>query len=255
MNLSTGFGPVTLMLVHRAGKRHKNNFSSVKQVGAQRHRDWRQCAVFCTGVLVVMKLRKLADRISFLKNSGTGKDSRSEWWDIALSNYTNYSQESSAMRQVLTAAGLDVYGGKVTHHRTQMVQTAGSRGLQPWQVCTMTKHIQDKYHSAYLPEVEEEAMKVMSGFRKSELRFVPTEHVVIPGDHKTYLEDGMNYLIPHYRRLAREQQSAMGDKTQCANKVLYQVIPYLVETVLQVGYYFIHEYPQHPLTSILLVSL
>ena len=36
----------------------------------------------------------------------------------------------NAMRQVLTASGLDVYGGKVTHHRKQMVQTAGSRGLQ-----------------------------------------------------------------------------------------------------------------------------
>ena len=105
--------------------------------------------MFCTGVLVIQKLRNLGTRINFFKSEH--KNGRAEWWDIPLNSYANYSQESSAMRQVLTAAGLDVYGGKVTHHRTQMVQTAGSRGLQPWQVCTMTKHITDKYHSAYLP--------------------------------------------------------------------------------------------------------
>ena len=49
LNLSTGFGPDinppndnTLMLVHRTGKRHENNFSTCKQVGVQRHRDFRQ---------------------------------------------------------------------------------------------------------------------------------------------------------------------------------------------------------------------
>ena len=66
LNLSTGFGPdisppnnKTLMLIHRPGNKHKNNFSTCKQVGSQRHRDWRQCTVFCTGVLVLMKLRSL----------------------------------------------------------------------------------------------------------------------------------------------------------------------------------------------------
>ena len=257
--LSTGFGPdisppfnKTLMLLHRAGKVHKNNFGTCKLVGLQRHRDWRQCGVFCTGVLIVMKLRTLGNQINFYKSPD--KKKAADWWGIPLNGYKTYSQESSAMRQVLSAAGLNVYGGKVTHHRSQMVQYAGSRGLSPYQVCTMTKHIQDKYHSAYLPEVEEETMKVMSGFRKNEARFAATEHVVFPGDHQKYLEDGINYLIPNYSRLVQEQQSARGDKTQCANKILYEVIPYLVETVLQVGYFFIHEYPNHPLTSVLLVS-
>ena len=261
LNLSTGFGPdlsppndKTLLLVHRAGKLHKNNFGTCKQVGAQRHRDWRQCTVFCTGVLVVLKLRKLgALGINFLR--APNKKTPAMWWGISLNNFDTYSQESSAMRQMLSAAGLNIYGGKVTHHRSQMVQTAGSRGLSPWQVCTMTKHIQDKYHSAYLPEVEEESMKVMSGFRKTEPRFVPTEHVVFPGNHKTYLDDCMKYILPEYSRYVREQESAAGDKTQCCLKVLYEVIPYLVETVLQVGYYFIHEYPQHPLTAVLMVSI
>jgi hypothetical protein len=158
LNISTGFGPdrngpnnCTLLLVHRAGAAHKDRHRIPRQVGSQRHRDYRQCAVFSTGALLIMRLRDLEDGISFLRPNG--KNERAQWWDIPLNYYETYSEESTAMRQVLTAAGVLVqHGGKLTHHRSQMVQTAGSRDLQPaWQVSTFTKHILDKYHSACLP--------------------------------------------------------------------------------------------------------
>jgi hypothetical protein len=152
LNLSSGFGPElaaprnrTLLLVLRKGAVHKDKHTTDKQVGAQRHRDYRQCSVFATAALVIMKLRSLENRINFLRGDSTA---RAAWWDIPLNEYSNYSAESNAMRQVLTATGLDVLGGKVTHHRTQAVQYAGSRGLQPWQVCTFTKHMTEKFHSA-----------------------------------------------------------------------------------------------------------
>ena len=157
LNLSNGYGPdpssgpnnCTLLLIHRPGPKHKNRFRIPKQVGVQRHRDYRQCAVFCTGALLILRLRDLEDEINFLKPDS--KNGRALWWDKPLNYYKSYSEESSAMRQVLAAAGIYVqHGGKLTHHCTQMVQTAGSRGLQPHQICTMTKHIQDKLHSAYL---------------------------------------------------------------------------------------------------------
>jgi hypothetical protein len=158
------------------------------------------------------------------------------------------------MRQVLAATGLDALGGKVTHHRTQAVQYAGSRGLQPWQVCTFTKHMTEKFHSAYQPEVEEESMRVMSGFRKYESRFVPTEHVVFPGKQEQYIMDGINLLLPHYQRYVAEFDSELGDHTIACQKLLFHVIPYLVETLLQCGYYFVKDYPEHQLTAILRVS-
>ena len=260
LNLSYGYGPdpssgpnnCTLLLIHRPGPKHKNRFRIPKQVGVQRHRDYRQCAVFCTGALLILRLRDLEDEINFLK---PGKNGRALWWDKPLNYYKSYSEESSAMRQVLAAAGIYVqHGGKLTHHRTQMVQTAGSRGLQPYQVCTMTKHIPDKLHSAYLPEVEEETMKVMSGFRKGETRYVATEHVRFPGTHQAYIDKCTKYLIPNYGTYVKDQQSHLGDKTVAAIKFLYHVIPHLVETVLQCGYWFIHDYPDHPLASLLKVS-
>jgi hypothetical protein len=258
LNVSYGFGPEiasprnrTLLLVLRKGSVHKDKHTTDKQVGVQRHRDYKQCTVFSTAALVVTKLRALGDRINFLH---VNDKERAYWWDIPLNEFKNYSSESSEMKQVLNVAGIDVKSGKLTHHRTQAVQVAGSSGLRPDQVCTMTKHVQDKYHSAYMPEVEEETMRVMSGFRKYETRFVPTEHVVFPGEHSKYLEDGINWLIPEYRRYIEEYYSDLGDKSQAATKFLFHVVPYLVETLLQAGYYFIHDFPLHPLTALLRVS-
>lgn len=258
LNVSYGFGPEltaprnrTLLLVLRKGTVHKDKHTTDKQVGVQRHRDYRQCSVFATAALLIMKLRSLENRIHFLRHD---PNERAEWWDIPLNEFSNYSEESNAMRHVLAAAGLDLLGSKVTHHRTQAVQYAGSRGLQPWQVCTFTKHITEKFHSAYQPEVEEESMRVMSGFRKHESRFVPTEHVVFPGNQEAYLEEGINFLIPHYQRYIQEYNSQHGDRCQASTKMLFHVIPYLVETLLQCGYFFIKDFPNHPLTAILRVS-
>lgn len=258
LNLSYGFGPEiasprnrTLLLVLRKGSVHKDKHTTDKQVGVQRHRDYKQCAVFSTAALVVTKLRALGDRINFYH---ANDKERASWWDIPLNEYKNYSSESSEMKQVLNVAGIEVKSGKLTHHRTQAVQVAGSSGLRPDQVCTMTKHVQDKYHSAYMPEVEEETMRVMSGFRKYETRFVPTEHVVFPGEHNKYLEDGIQWLLPEYSRYIEEYYSDLGDKSQAATKFLFHVLPYLVETLLQCGYYFINDFPLHPLTALLRVS-
>ena len=89
---------------------------------------------------------------------------RASWWDVPLNIYNNYDEESNAMRDALKKSGVE--STKVTHHRTQAVQFAGKMGLTTEQVTTLTKHITNKINVAYLPEVEEETMKVMSGFEK-----------------------------------------------------------------------------------------
>jgi hypothetical protein len=258
LNLSNGFGPevrpprdCTLLLILRKGLT-KDKHNTTQQVGTQRHRDYRRCTVFATAVLVIMKLRELGSGINFYRGA-PGKPA--SWWNISLSDYSTYSEECNAMKQVLACAGyLERYSTKVTHHRTACVQYGGSQGLTAEQISTITKHKLDKLHSAYMPEVEEETLRVMSGFRKWETRYVKTEHVVFPRERKLYLKAGTKHLLPHYDRYLREQRSPRGDTSTCADKFLMYILPYFVENVLQCGYWFIDDYPKHPLTQILRVS-
>lgn len=258
LNLSYGFGPEdmpplnkTLLIVLRKGERNKDRFTTDKQVGVQRHLDYRKCSVFITAALVILKLRKLGARIHFRRGNA---NEPAEWWGYPLNAYTTYSQESSDMITALTDADLLDRYAKVTHHRTMMVQIAGSRGLTPYQVSTMTKHLMDKIYSAYQPEVEQETLKVMSGFKKHEARYVPTEHAQLPGNHNEYLRIGLRRLLPHYDRYLLEYHSVDGDKSTCCKKFLLHILPYFAETVLQSGFWFIHDFPNHPMTQILRVS-
>ena len=258
LNVSRGFGPEldpprdrTLLLVLRKGETHKDRYTTDRQVGCQRHRNFRHCSVFSTGALLIMNLRSLGKKINFLRENPS---TRALWWDFQLSEYNTYSQESVRMLKVFKTATVD-HNGKPTHFRTQAVQYGGSRGLEPYQICTYKKHITDKFHLSYQPEVDEEALKVMSGFRKLDTRFVKEEHVVFPGNHEEYLNVAIEFFIPEYRRFVREQESKEGDKSTCAGKFLQIIIPFLVETVLQNGIYFIKFYPDHLLSRLLKVSL
>jgi hypothetical protein len=165
LNITQGFGPDdlppnnrTLQLILRKGNVHKDRHDSDRWVGVQRHVDYQKCTVFATGMLVLSKLHYLGNRLNFLRrNRG-----RCPWWDIPLNCYTSLEEETNAIKDVYKVCGIS--SCKVTHHRTQAVQYAGSRGLLPWQINTMTKHILDKQHACYQPECELQTMKVMSGF-------------------------------------------------------------------------------------------
>jgi hypothetical protein len=174
LNLSYGFGPEsiaprnkTLLFVLRKGSFSKENFSSEHQVGVQRHRDFRLCAVFATAALVISKLRTIGNTLDFIKIKGVP----CSWWDIKLNVFETLEAESHAMREVLKNSGVE-YCGKITHHRLQAVQEAGSNDLNGEQISTFTKHINDKLHQSYVPEANKVAMKVMSGFEKVSIIFL-----------------------------------------------------------------------------------
>jgi hypothetical protein len=256
LNLSYGFGPEedaprnrTLMLILRPGDVHKDRYTTAQQVGVYRHRDYRRCTVFATAALVIMKLRKLDSRVRFLN-----ENPRPSWWDIPLNEYDTYNKESSAMRQALQSVDLFDKHTKVTHHRSMAIQHGGSRGLTQNQISTFTKHQQDKLNRSYMPEVEEETLKVMCGFKKHECRFVPTEHVEFPRDHDVYMKAGTEVLLPQYKRYVSEYHSTEGDRTRAATTMVFHVLPYFIETLLQCGYWFIRDYPNHELSSLLKVS-
>ena len=257
LKLVYGFGPelkaprnATLMTILRKGL-DKTKSSTDQQVGVQPHKDFRRCAVFATAVLVVLKLRSLDKEINFLAGPPCEP---AMWWHIPLNQYSTYSEESNATRQVLVAAGLLDKFAKVTHHRSMCVQYAGSQGLTSEQISTMTKHKQDKLHTAYMPDVERETLKVMSGFQKWEHRYVKTEHVKFPGrDQKVYLNLGIRFLLPRYDDYLKDYNSTLGDKSTAAENFLLHTLPYFCRRILECGYWFIRAYPEHQLTNLLKV--
>jgi hypothetical protein len=164
MNMSRGFGPeregprarIPLLVLRKGGK-NKDNFTTDKQVGCWRHRNYLLCPVFALAKHVIWDLKN-NPAISFTHQNPL---ERAEWWDEELIDIQTYSQQSAAIKDVYEKTG--VSSCKVTHHRTLAVQHAGSEGLAPYQISTMTKHMLDKLHSSYMCEVDKEVCKVMAG--------------------------------------------------------------------------------------------
>jgi hypothetical protein len=127
-----------------------------------RHRDYGQCSVFSTGVLLIKLLRHVGGSITFTQPN---KNIDANWWGVELSNFNKINDQSQPMLECYEKTGVD-HNCKVTHQRTQAVLIGGSKGLNNRQITSFTKHTTDKFHTAYLPDCEETAMKVMCGFRK-----------------------------------------------------------------------------------------
>jgi hypothetical protein len=255
INMSRGFGVEkegprsrTLLLVMRRGKGHKDNFTTDKQVAVWRHVDYQLCSVFASALHLINDLsRDFA--INFLH---TDKTKRASWWDSPLIDYDTYSEESSAMKQVYDGTGVE--SCKLTHHRTQMVQQAGSEGLAPYQINTLTKHMLEKIHSAYQSECDKETLKVMGGQGRDESRFVEREYLDA-ADYAFTVMEYTSFLLPNYNNWIQQSQSANGDKSSCCRKFLFEIIPYLVEVLVQDGIFFIMDFPHHPMSHLLKVRI
>jgi hypothetical protein len=250
LNLSRGFGPEKegprcrcLMLVLRKGAAHKDRSDTDKQVGVWRHRQYLLCSAFNTALHIIHDLSN-DQTINFYHED---MDLRASWWDKPLIEYAAAGQESSAMTSVLAETGVD--SCKLTHNRTHAVQHGGSEGLAPWQLNTLTKHMLDKLNSAYQPEMNRETAKVMAAFEKDEPYFHGSSNLQPPVAWGTL----MDYLLPQYRDWKRQANSLNGDKSQCCNKFLNQVLPFLVEVLVQDGIYLVREFPNHPMSNYLKV--
>jgi hypothetical protein len=254
INLSTGFGPEpvaprnrTLLLILRKGDIHKDRFDIDRQVGVYRHKDYKQCDVFATGLILLRNLRELEHRIKFHKPLANRPGL---WWSHQITRFNKYSAAAHAMKEVLKGTGVEL--NKVTHHRTQSVLLGGVRGLNDEQISRFTKHKTDKLHTSYTAEVEEEALNVMSGFRKYESRFVKEEFVSIPPDMRAKC---IVKLLPRYNQYLQQRASALGDKGRACRTFLLKVLPYLIDVVIQNGIYFIRDFADHPSAVILRVSV
>jgi hypothetical protein len=102
-------------------------------------------------------------------------------------------------------------------------------------------------HNVYMPECDQIAMKVMSGFCIHEPRFVESEHIVLPKD---LVERTIGYLIPNYGKYIAQLTTVSPKKQVCGRTFLYDIIPYLGTTILQCGFFFMFDYPDHPINNV-----
>ena len=70
------------------------------------------------------------------------------------------------------------------------------------------------------------------------------------GNIPSYFQYSLRKLIPKYDIFVQQSQSRNGDHSSCANNFLTKIVPYLVQTILQNGVYFISDYPHHYFTRI-----
>ena len=91
-------------------------------MGTWRHKHWELCSQFNIALSVINDLRK-DNTINFLHEE---KDQRASWWDKPLIEFDKPEEDSNAMKQVYRETR--VKSCKLTHHRTHVVQLAGSEG-------------------------------------------------------------------------------------------------------------------------------
>lgn len=248
--MSRGFGPAvdgprsrTLLLVLRKGDPHKDRFTTDRMVACWRHKSYELCSIFNTSMHLINLLRN-DTLINFYHRD---KKARASWWDKPLINYEVLDDESGPMKEVYAATGVEAC--KITHNRTYAVQLAGSEGLAPHQINSFTKHLLEKLHKSYQPEVDKEACKVMAGHKKDEAYFVEREFLDLPQDIGTLI----NLLLPSYSKWVRQASSKHGDKSIACRKFLNEIIPYMVEVFVQDGIYFIRDFPEHEMSNYLKV--
>ncbi len=229
-----------MLALQKGDDMHKDKFTTHRQVGTWQH---KLCSQFNLSLTVINDLRK-DTTINFLHED---KDQRAPWWDKPLIEFENAGEDSGAMKQVYRNTG--VKSCKLTHHRTHAVQLAGSEGLAPWQINTMTKHMIDKLNSAYQPEMDRETAKVMSGHERDEPYFQGTSHLAPPRPIRVLLD----LLLPQYSDWCEQQQSRHGNKSSCCETFLYSVLPYMVEVVVQDGIFLIQKFPNHEMSLYLKV--
>jgi hypothetical protein len=176
LNISLGYGPNrddsiinrTLLLIFCSGIVHKERFTILQKNSVHRHRDYHWCSVFATSLLVILKLQTMAGKLTYSHNL---------WFTTPLTNFKTPKQMSKGMRNVLKEAKI-LNPAKIMHHCAQCVLYAASHGLTEYQIRSLTKRVTECLAKNYMPKVDLETCKVMSGSTKTETQFVPSEHIV-----------------------------------------------------------------------------
>ena len=118
---------------------------------------------------------------------------------------------------------------------------------------TMSKHSKDKIF-AYLTDLLKPVLRVMSGHAKDADYFVPRTDILVSELGMT--EDEVTTCIFPLIGMWRDQQASVGgDDSVAARNFLYVALPFLAEVLLQDGIFWIHDFPDHEISTLLLTRL
>jgi hypothetical protein len=87
----------------------------------------------------------------------------------------------------------------------------------------------------------------MAGFSKEEIYFLSRMFLELPNAREALC----HALLPQLETWRNQSKCPGGDHSECANNFLYEVIPYLIEVLIQDGIYFIVDFPNHLVSQIL----
>jgi hypothetical protein len=140
---------------------------------------------------------------------------------------------------------------KLTHHRSAALQLGGFKGLSESENNALTDHKLDKHHSAYGPVCVAKTCKVMAGFDIDDAYFVPRSMIELPNSVLWYVRK----LLPNYDKWKTETTSANGDKSTFCAMFLNDLLPWLVEVIVQDGCYFVQDFPDHVISKLLRMKI
>jgi hypothetical protein len=109
----------------------------------------------------------------------------------------------------------------------------------------------DKLNSAYQPKMNCETAKVMAAFEKDEPYFHGSSNL----EHPVPVGTLIYFLLPDYRMWKRQANSVEGNQSSCCRKFLNEIIPYLVEALVQDAIFLIRDFPNHPMSNHLKVRI
>ena len=98
----------------------------------------------------------------------------------------------------------------------------------------------------------EQTCHVFSGHSKNEAYHIEEDHI----DLQCTIEQYENFLLPALNEKFRpESQSDVGDDSECCDKFLNQILPYLVEVLVTCGIKLVRDFPNHVMTRILVETI
>ena len=264
MRLDTAHGPPLdeeenrdemLSYILQSG-RHKDRAKHKQIVGAWRHRDYTRCSTGAASFMLIGRFHGRTEDMNFYKGAATGpmwmkKPILCDWYSgRTQQQYKNgYSKARRAYAKVFQDMG--VTWAKVTHLRKSGMDAAGTTGVSSEMLGSMSKHTSGNKQTRYNPQLSDEVMQVMSGFKRGDLYDVPRTRLELPWTK----EELANRLFPQRHIWIMQHHSDLGDKSVAASNFLFLTLPFLAKVAAQDGIYLIQDFPHHPVSRILLESI
>ena len=221
--------------------------------GNWRHKHYLRCATGAVGMTLFTMLY-YDNSINFYEGR---ENSRPSWWKIKLGfdQWSNTKVAGIAYGRLLDGCGIN--WGKIIHMRASGIEHASSMGeLDAATISTLSKHQKSNLDKVYMTELFPPILRVMAGFSLSEnllktnatIYHVPRTLIEIPwSDHEI-----THFIFPKIDIWRAQCESPEGDSSEAAKNFLYGVLPFLAKVVIQDGIYWVHDYPTHEISRLLL---